>query len=132
VIGNGDVVTVEDAKKLLEDSGADGVMIGRGAYGKPWLLNQAVHYLKTGTHLPDPSLQDQYDLIKNHLDSMIEHYGETTGVRIARKHLGWYSKGLHGSAEFRVLINQGDSSSGLHKLIDDFYLPLIQGHNTND
>lgn len=106
VIGNGDVVTVEDAKKLLEDSGADGVMVGRGAYGRPWFLNQISHYLKTGTKLADPTLKEQKETVLEHFQDMLTHYGEFSGLLMARKHIAWYSKGLNNSAEFRVAINQ--------------------------
>jgi len=125
VIGNGDVVKLEDAKMLLEQSGADGVMIGRGAYGRPWFLNQVTHYLKTGESLPDPLLSEQYSLILNHLESMVDHYGEDTGIKIARKHLGWYSKGLTASAEFRVAINQASSIKDVRELLKQFYDPLL-------
>lgn len=106
VIGNGDVTTVEEAQQLLDLSGADGVMIGRGAYGRPWFLEQVSHFLKTKEKLPDPSLEKQKDLVLEHFEDMLVHYGEHTGLLMARKHMGWYSKGLIGSAEFRVAINQ--------------------------
>lgn len=101
VIGNGDVLTVQDAAELLKQSGADGVMIGRGMYGKPWFIRQVDHFLRTGEELPSPSRFDQYDIILEHLEDMLHHYGEEAGVRIARKHVGWYSAGYHSSAEFR-------------------------------
>ena len=81
-------------------------MIGRGAYGRPWFLNQAIHYLRTGERLPDPSLAEQYATVRAHFEAMLEHYGLETGVRMARKHLGWYSKGLPASAEFRGAVNR--------------------------
>jgi len=121
VIGNGDVVTVENAKDLLDLSGADGVMIGRGAYGRPWFLNQVSHFLKTGDKLPNPSLWDQKNLVLEHFQDMLSHYGEHTGLLMARKHLGWYSKGLAGSAEFRVAINQATTPQEVENIIDPFY-----------
>jgi tRNA-dihydrouridine synthase B len=121
VVGNGDVVTLEDAENLLEQSGADGVMVGRGTYGRPWFINQIGHYLKHKTVLPDPSIQEQYSIIREHLDAILTHYGESTGIKIARKHVGWYSKGLTSSAEFRVAVNQVDTAVGMHQLINDFY-----------
>jgi tRNA-dihydrouridine synthase B len=121
VIGNGDVVTVENAKDLLDVSGADGVMIGRGAYGRPWFLNQVNHFLKTGTKLPDPPLLDQKNLVLEHFRDMLSHYGEHTGLLMARKHIGWYSKGLTGSAEFRVAINQATTSQEVENIIGPFY-----------
>lgn len=105
VVGNGDVKTVEDAQSLLEASGADAVMIGRGTYGKPWFLNQVSNFLKIRKKLPDPDLGEQKEIILEHLNATLEHYGTETGIRMMRKHLGWYSKGLPNSAEFRVRVN---------------------------
>ncbi len=121
VIGNGDVVTVEDAQNLLSTSGADGVMIGRGSYGRPWFLHQVNHFLKTGEKLPDPCLEEQKDLVLGHFEDMLTHYGEYTGLLMARKHIGWYSKGLTDSAEFRVAINQTTSVKEIQNLINTFY-----------
>lgn len=126
VIGNGDVVTEEDAKELLEKSGADGVMVGRGCYGKPWFLNQVSHYLKTGKKIPPPPLEQQKSILLSHLEAMLEHYGTDTGIRMARKHMGWYSKGLFGSTDFRVAINQTSDANQLKKLIHSFYDPIIE------
>lgn len=124
VIGNGDVVSIEDAQALLEQSGADGVMVGRGCYGRPWFINQVGHYLKTKEKLADPTVAEQHQIVHEHVDDMLTHYGENTGVKIARKHIGWYSKGFPGSAEFRVAINKAESASALFELIDQFYLPF--------
>lgn len=124
VIGNGDVLTIEDATTLLEQSHADGVMIGRGCYGRPWFINQVGHYLKTKQYLPDPSLAEQHLLVKRHVEDMLIHYGENTGLKIARKHIGWYSKGLQGSAEYRVAVNQTDTPKVMFQLIDNFYSSL--------
>lgn len=124
VIGNGDVVSIEDAVTLLEQSQADGVMIGRGCYGRPWFINQVGHYLKTQQKLADPPLEVQHQIVLGHVEDMLSHYGEGTGIKIARKHVGWYSKGLHGSAEFRVAVNQADTPTAMFNLIDNFYLPL--------
>lgn len=124
VIGNGDVVTVDDAITLLEQSGAEGVMIGRGCYGRPWFINQVGYYLKTKKRLADPTIELQYQLLRGHVDDMLIHYGEETGVKMARKHVGWYSKGLVGSTDFRVAINQASSAASMFSLIDKFYLPL--------
>lgn len=124
VIGNGDVKTVEDAARLLKESGADGVMVGRGTYGRPWFLKQVDHYLKTGEKLPDPSMAEKQAIIYEHMQDMADHYGEYTGVRMARKHMGWYSKGLENSAEFRQIINRQETMEGLLKTIEDFYQNL--------
>lgn len=121
VIGNGDVVTVEDAKNLLDISRADGVMVGRGAYGRPWFLHQVSHYLKTGQKLPDPSLQEKKDIILEHVEDMLAHHGEYTGLLMSRKHIGWYSRGLPDSAEFRVAINQATTLPEVQALIEIFY-----------
>ncbi|RZI45276.1 tRNA dihydrouridine synthase DusB [Candidatus Finniella inopinata] len=124
VIGNGDVVTLADAEALLEQSGADGVMIGRGSYGRPWFPNQVAAYLSDKTLLPDPSLSEQHQIIKDHVEEMLRHYGEETGVKIARKHVGWYSKGLNKSTDFRVSINQADNAQAMKALIDEYYVAL--------
>lgn len=121
VIANGDVTTCEDAHEILQKSGADGVMIGRGSYGRPWFLGIVAHYLKTGIKLPEPSLTDQFDIILKHFDAMLSHYGSETGIRIARKHLGWYSKGLSNSAEFRSLLNQLSDESAIREHLANFF-----------
>jgi tRNA-dihydrouridine synthase B len=123
VIANGDVCGIDDAVAALDQSGADGVMIGRGAYGRPWILGQVMHYFATGERLPDPSLDEQYRVIVEHYDAMLDHYGEMTGVNMARKHIGWYTKGLTGSAEFRNAVNQEPSSAKVKAMLADFYAP---------
>ncbi|MEQ8194865.1 MAG: tRNA dihydrouridine synthase DusB [Rhodospirillales bacterium] len=125
VIGNGDVVTPEDAANLLAESGADGVMIGRGTYGRPWFIHQVEHYLKTGVHLPDPPLHEQKSIMLTHYNDMMSHYGIEAGVRIARKHISWYSKGLPNSAEFRAAVMQAADPNRVNDLITDFFDPLI-------
>ncbi len=124
VIVNGDVNCLDDVSQALAQSGADGVMIGRGSYGKPWFPAQAIHFLKTGERIADPSLEEQLATILAHYDAMLSHYGNTTGVRIARKHLGWYTKGIHGSAEFRHHINRLDDPDQVKHDIKEFFLPL--------
>jgi tRNA-dihydrouridine synthase B len=125
VIANGDINTLDDVDTALEQSGADGVMVGRGAYGRPWFLNQAIHYLRTGEKLPDPPLTQQYATVRTHFESMLEHYGQETGVRMARKHLGWYSKGLPAAAEFRAAVNRETESAKVRALLAAFFLPTL-------
>jgi len=125
VIGNGDVETIDDAARLLAESGADGVMIGRGAYGRPWFPNQVRHFLATGERLPDPPLAKQLATLLEHYADMLDYYGVDAGVRIARKHIAWYSKGLPGSAEFRARVNQTADAAAVRGLVGDLYGPLI-------
>lgn len=126
VIANGDITTLEAAKNCLEQSGADGVMIGRGAYGKPWFINQAAHYLKTGEILPEPSLKDRLDVMLNHYDAMLVNYGKEQGARVARKHIAWYSGGLRGSAEFRNNIMKTSDPEVVKNHIREFFAPLLE------
>lgn len=126
VIVNGDIETVDDAVRALEQSGADGVMIGRGTYGRPWFPGQVAHYLATGERMDDPSLAVQFEIVLEHFDAMLAHYGRETGVRMARKHIAWYSKGLHGSADFRAHVNQLSDADQVREAIMGFYLPLLE------
>jgi tRNA-dihydrouridine synthase B len=126
VIVNGDICGIGDSAKALEQSGADGVMIGRGAYGKPWLLGQVMHWWRTGEALPDPAIDEQYAVLVEHYRAMLAHYGEDAGTKIARKHLGWYTKGLHGSAEFRNFVNFIDDPLQVLGEIERFYEPLLR------
>jgi len=123
VIANGDILTPDDAEEALRQSGADGVMIGRGAYGRPWLLGQTMRWLTAGERREDPSLDEQYAVIVEHYRIMLDHYGTETGVNMARKHLGWYTKGLPGSAEFRNTVNQIGDPQRVLAMLDDFYAP---------
>ncbi|HLJ62753.1 MAG TPA: tRNA dihydrouridine synthase DusB [Stellaceae bacterium] len=126
VIVNGDITTPEGAREALARSGADGVMIGRGAYGRPWFLRQVAHFLRTGERLPDPPLERQHRLLREHYRAMLAHYGREVGIRMARKHLGWYSKGLNGAAEFRAAVNRLDNATEVEALIDAFYRPDME------
>jgi tRNA-dihydrouridine synthase B len=125
VIVNGDILTEDDAAAALALSGADGVMIGRGCYGRPWFPAGVAHFLRTGDRLPEPSLASQKDVLLGHYDLMLSRFGAGPGVRLARKHLSWYSRGLPGSAEFRATVNHLADAAAVLRLITAFYDPLI-------
>ncbi len=125
VIVNGDINSIDDAEAALSQSGADGLMIGRGAYGKPWLLGQVTHWLKTGERLADPSMDEQYAVIVEQYEAMLEHYGPVIGANCARKHIGWYTRGLHGSAEFRNAFNKEADPKRSKAMLRDFYAPWL-------
>ena len=127
VIANGDILTVQDAAAAMAASGADGVMIGRGCYGRPWFPRHVAHFLRTGEVLPEPGWAEQYAMLLVHYRAMIEHYGVPAGVRIARKHVAWYSKGLPGSAEFRMAVNHMEEPAAAEALMERFWRPLIEG-----
>ncbi|QXQ05375.1 tRNA dihydrouridine synthase DusB [Sphingosinicellaceae bacterium] len=132
VIVNGDILSLDDVDTALAQSGADGVMIGRGAYGKPWLLGQAIAWLVHGHRLAAPELAEQFAVIVEHYRAMLELYGNEVGVNLARKHLGWYTKGLIGSAEFRNAVNQQASPAVVLDMLERFYAPLIEGDERLD
>ncbi|MBB5372930.1 tRNA dihydrouridine synthase DusB [Acidocella aromatica] len=126
VIVNGDITTEAKAEEALRRSGADGVMIGRGSYGRPWFLQQVIDYLTTGQLTAPPDLATQKQILLRHYRSIREHFGEKGGVRLARKHVAWYSHGLRGSAAFRAAMNRLDNGPAVEALIDEFYDPLIE------
>jgi len=124
VFANGDINTLDDARLAMDSSGADGVLVGRGTYGRPWFPNQVQHFLATGERLADPSLPEQLAIILEHYDSMQDHYGPQ-GLKIARKHLGWYSKGFPNSAEFRSRVMREESPDNVKTMLREFYKPII-------
>lgn len=121
LIGNGDVQSIEDAQTMLAQSSADAVMIGRGACGKPWLLRQIDDALRDEEVL-EVTPHMRYETIISHVDQIMEMYGEEKGVLLARKHLGWYSKGMSGSANFRLAVNAETSLICLKEFVDQFFM----------
>lgn len=124
IIANGDILDFADVSAALEQSGADGIMIGRGTYGRPWFVRQAMDYLRTGIIPAEPSLERQRIIMLEHYDAMLEHYGVKTGIKIARKHIGWYSKGLPQSAEFRAQVNRLEEVIAVRDFVSEFYAAL--------
>jgi tRNA-dihydrouridine synthase B len=122
VIANGDIGTPQKARYVLDYTGADGVMIGRAAQGKPWLFREIEHFLKTGEVLPPPRVAEIHGILRGHLAGLYAFYGEETGVRIARKHISWYTKGLIGAAHFRHAMNQMQSVGEQLAATDEFFL----------
>jgi tRNA-dihydrouridine synthase B len=125
VIVNGDICSIEDSREALRQSGADGLMIGRGAYGRPWLIAQVLSDLGGRGHRPEPSLDEQLSTILDQYDEMLRLYGRHTGVNLARKHIGWYTKGLPGSAELRNKVNQQDDPAVVVRMMQEFYSPWL-------
>ncbi|WP_353312953.1 tRNA dihydrouridine synthase DusB [Candidatus Albibeggiatoa sp. nov. NOAA] len=121
VIANGDIRTPEKAKFVLEYTKADGIMVGRAAQGRPWIFREIWHYLQTGELLPEPSVFEVRDILLNHMDNLYEFYGEYTGVRMARKHLSWYSKGQPHAALFRDTVNRVESAPEQMRLTHEFF-----------
>lgn len=123
VIVNGDICSTEDAQEALAQSGADGVMIGRGAYGKPWLLGQVMSALSGKGAKPDPGLDEQLATMLGQYEEMLSLYGTHGGVRLARKHIGWYTKGLHGSAELRNRVMTLEEPDQVIDMLREYYAP---------
>jgi len=121
VIANGDITTPEKAKFVLQHTGADAVMIGRAAQGRPWLFREIAHYLATGAHLPAPAVDEILDVLLQHLHDLYAFYGEQTGLRVARNRISWYTKGLPGSAVFRHRMNMLESAEEQLRAVNDFF-----------
>lgn len=121
VIANGDVTSPQKAREILDVSGADGVMIGRGAYGRPWLPGLAAHYLATGEIGAEPCVSERLAILTEHVEDMLDHYGEAAGLPIARKHIAWYSRGLPGSAGFRSQMMRIDDAGELRANLNSFW-----------
>lgn len=121
VIVNGDILSVDDAHAAMTASGADGVMIGRGACGRPWLLAHVAHFLRTGARLPEPDVAARGAVAARHYAAMLDHHGRHRGVRMARKHLGWYATGLKDAARFRAEINRLDDAGEVARRTESFF-----------
>ncbi len=121
VIANGDITTPEKAKFVLDYTGSDAVMIGRAAQGRPWLFREIAHFLETGAHLAAPPAHEIRDVLVGHMHELYEFYGEHTGLRVARKHISWYTKGLAGSAHFRHRMNQLESITEQLQAVNEFF-----------
>jgi tRNA-dihydrouridine synthase B len=111
VFANGDIDSPQKAREVLRRTGADGLYIGRAAQGRPWIFREIAHYLATGQMLPEPSAAEVADILLGHLDALHAHYGEEAGVRIARKHLGWYAKDRPQNAAFRAVVNRAETAA---------------------
>ena len=127
VIANGDIDSPDKAAFVLNATGTDAVMIGRAAQGRPWLPGQMGHFLATGERLPDPSLADIREILLAHLSALHAHYGEESGVRIARKHLGWYAKDRPENAAFRAVVNRAQTAEEQLHLTRDYFDALAAG-----
>ncbi len=126
VIANGDITTPEKARYVLQYSGADAVMIGRAAQGRPWLFREIEYFLQTGQHLPPPEVAEIHRVMLAHVIDLYDFYGEQSGLRIARKHISWYTKGLAGSAHFRHQMNQLESVAAQMAAVDEFFAEQAQ------
>ena len=128
IIANGDITSPEKAKHVQDVTGADALMIGRAAQGRPWLFREIEHYLATGTHLLPPRVAEIHAILQAHLEDLYAFYGIETGVRVARKHISWYTKGLVGSAAFRHHMNQLPDIAQQRQAVNDFFFGLAEKH----
>ena len=130
VIANGDIDSPEKAKYVLDYTGADAVMIGRAAQGRPWIFREIAHYLETGEHLAAPEIQEVKDVLLGHLSELYQFYGEYSGCRIARKHIAWYTKGLRSSNEFRQSMYKVENTIEQAKVVEEYFNLLLDKGNT--
>lgn len=124
VIANGDIATPEKALLVLQKTGADGLMIGRAAQGNPWIFRQILHFLQTGDNLPEPAVTEVQQILISHLNTLYDFYGEYSGVRMARKHIAWYSKGLRNGNAFRQQMNTLEKAEQQLAFTDGFFAQL--------
>ena len=129
VIANGDIDSPEKAKYVLDYTGADAVMIGRAAQGRPWIFREIAHYLQTGEHLAAPEIQEVKDVLLGHLSELYQFYGEYSGCRIARKHIAWYTKGLRSSNEFRQSMYKVENTADQAKVVEAYFNHLLSEGN---
>ena len=129
VIANGDIDSPEKAKYVLDYTGADAVMIGRAAQGRPWIFREIAHYLQTGEHLATPEIQEVKDVLLGHLSELYQFYGEYSGCRIARKHIAWYTKGLRSSNEFRQSMYKVENTADQAKVVEAYFNHLLSEGN---
>ncbi len=129
IVANGDIVSPEKAKQVLERTGADAVMIGRAAQGRPWIFREIDHFLATGRRLPPPEVAEIHQVVLEHLDDLYAFYGEYMGVRIARKHISWYTKGLVNSGVFRHAMNQLETTRDQVGAVNDFFSQAARASN---
>ena len=130
VIANGDITTPEKAKHVLDVTGADGIMIGRAAQGRPWLFREIEHFLKTGEHLPPAQVREIHSIMLAHLEDLYAFYGPETGFKVARKHISWYTKGLVGSAAFRKEMNVLPSIEQQMQAVNEFFIRQADENDT--
>ena len=126
IIANGDIDSPQKAKYVLDETGADAVMIGRAAQGRPWFFRETLHYLKTGELLPPPEVVEIHEVLLGHLDELYQFYGEFTGCRIARKHIAWYTNGLRDGNAFRQAMYKQDTTLGQAEAVDSYFKKLLE------
>jgi tRNA-dihydrouridine synthase B len=133
LIANGDIDSPEKAKYVLDYTGADAVMIGRAAQGRPWIFREIAHYLETGEHLAAPEIVEVKQVLMGHLAELYQFYGEYSGCRIARKHIAWYTKGLRSSNEFRQNMYKVENTADQAKVVESYFDQLLdQGRRMSD